>query len=70
MSIPNVPADLPSTLGALRKSDYKPKSVRDELRINLEKRLIEGRPLTSAVLGYEDTVLPQLETALLAGHRR
>ena len=68
MSIPNVPADLPITLGALRKSGYEPKSVREELRINLEQRLSEGRPLTSAVLGYEDTVLPQLETALLAGH--
>ena len=68
MSIPNVPADLPITLGALRKSGYEPKSVREELRINLEQRLSEGRPLTSAVLGYEDTVLPQLDTALLAGH--
>ena len=68
MSIPNVPAELATTLGALRKSGYEPKSVREELRVNLEKRLSEGRPLTSAVLGYEDTVLPQLETALLAGH--
>ena len=68
MSTPKVPAEFPSTLGALRESSYVPKSVREELRINLEQRLSEGRPLTSAVLGYEDTVLPQLETALLAGH--
>ena len=38
------------------------------MRANLEARLAEGRPLTSSVLGYDDTVLPQLETALLAGH--
>jgi magnesium chelatase subunit I len=59
---------LPTTFGALRDSGYEPKSVREELRRNLEQRLADGRPLTSSVLGYEDTVLPQLETALLAGH--
>ena len=68
MSIPIAPPELPTTLGALRQSGYESKSVREELRANLEQRLIEGRPLTSAVLGYEDSVLPQLETALLAGH--
>src|SRR5208282_3697922 len=49
-------------------SEYEPKSIRDEIRRNLEDRLAAGIPLTSTVLGYEDTVLPQLETALLAGH--
>ncbi len=62
------PAHLPTTLGALRASGYVARSVRDELRTNLEERLAQSLPLTSAVLGYEDTVLPQLETALLAGH--
>jgi magnesium chelatase subunit I len=59
---------LPTTLGALRASGYVSVSVREEMRRNLERRLAEGQPLSSAVLGYEDTVLPQLETALLAGH--
>jgi magnesium chelatase subunit I len=68
MSTPITPSDLPATLGALRSSDYQPQSIRDELRGNLEARLAAGVPLTSSVLGYEDTVLPQLETALLAGH--
>ncbi|MGA7834120.1 MAG: AAA family ATPase [Acidimicrobiales bacterium] len=68
MSTPIVPSHLPLTLGALRASDYEPKSVREELRQNLETRLADGIPLTTSVLGYEDTVLPQLETALLAGH--
>lgn len=68
MKTPTAPLDLPTTLGALRASSYEPMSVREEMRANLEQRVAEGRPLTSAVLGYEDSVLPQLETALLAGH--
>src|SRR5580658_4929350 len=68
MSTPITPSDLPTTLGALRSSNYQPESIRDEMRRNLEARLAAGVPLTSSVLGYEDTVLPQLETALLAGH--
>ena len=68
MSTPLAPNDLPTTLGTLRASDYRPKSVREEIRANLDQRLADGLPLTSNVLGYEDTVLPQLETALLAGH--
>jgi magnesium chelatase subunit I len=65
---PQAPGDLPTTLGALRSSEYRPVSVREELRRNLEQRLREGRALMVGVLGYEDSVLPQLETALLAGH--
>src|ERR1022692_2880851 len=68
MPTPKVPVDLPTTFGALRASGYEPKSVREELRLNLEQRLAQGQPITSSVLGYEDSVLPQLETALLAGH--
>src|SRR6202453_3764347 len=68
MNTPISPSSLPATLGALRASTYEPKSVREEIRANLEQRLADGVPLTSDVLGYEDTVLPQLETALLAGH--
>ncbi len=68
MPTPKVPAELPTTFGALRASGYEPKSVREELRLNLEQRLAQGQPITSSVLGYEDSVLPQLETALLAGH--
>ena len=66
--MPTPPTSLPLTLGALRASGWESVPVREELRRNLEQRLSEGRPLTSAVLGYEDSVLPQLETALLAGH--
>jgi magnesium chelatase subunit I len=68
MNIPPAPAHLPATLAGLRDSGYAPRSVREEIRANLEERLRTGQALSSAVLGYEDTVLPQFETALLAGH--
>jgi magnesium chelatase subunit I len=58
----------PRTLGALKKSGWQDRSVKAELRANLEARLIAGVPLVMGVLGYDDTVLPQLETAILAGH--
>ncbi|HTT60094.1 MAG TPA: AAA family ATPase [Acidimicrobiales bacterium] len=68
MSTPLAPTDLPATLGALRASGYESLPVREEMRRNLEVRLAAGEALSASVLGYEDTVLPQLETALLAGH--
>ena len=68
MTNPSAPPLLPTTLAGLRDAGYHLRSVRDEIRVNLEVRLRAGQSLTSAVLGYEDTVLPQLETALLAGH--
>jgi magnesium chelatase subunit I len=69
MSTPIAPTDLPTTLGTLRASNYQRKSIREELRLNLEQRLADGLPLTSygpRLRGHR--VLPQLETALLAGH--
>jgi magnesium chelatase subunit I len=68
MNPPVAPDQLPTTLAGLRAAGYVQRSVREEIRTNLEGRLRTGQALTSTVLGYEDTVLPQLETALLAGH--
>ena len=68
MNPPVAPDHLPTTLAGLRAAGYAQRSVREEIRTNLEERLRTGQALTSTVLGYEDTVLPQLETALLAGH--
>src|ERR1700680_4135682 len=68
MNTPIAPSELPSTLAGLRAAGYESRSIRDEIRRNLEERLAAGVALTSSVLGYEDTVLPPLETALLAGH--
>jgi magnesium chelatase subunit I len=56
------------TLGELRRSGYRPRSVREELRSNLLSRLRAGTPLFAGILGYEDSVIPALENALLCGH--
>jgi magnesium chelatase subunit I len=58
----------PSTLGALRASGWVSVPVKTEVRRNAIARIKANEPLFPAVLGYEDTVLPQLETALLASH--
>jgi magnesium chelatase subunit I len=65
---PDPPSDLPSTLGELRASGWEPTPVHEELRRNAAARIAEGLPLVEGVLGFDDTVLPQLENALLAGH--
>ena len=57
----------PSTLGALRESGYAVTSVRDELRRNLMSRLRNGEPVFPGIVGYKDTVIPQVENAILAG---
>jgi len=58
----------PATLGQLRDSGWDSVPVKEEVRRNAAARIREGKPLVEGVLGYEDTVLPQLENALLAGH--
>ncbi|MFZ9394420.1 MAG: magnesium chelatase, partial [Ilumatobacteraceae bacterium] len=62
------PADLPATLGALRASGWQSLPVKEELRRNAVRNIAAGEPLFEGVMGYEDTVMPQLENALLAGH--
>ncbi len=59
---------LPVTLGALRASGWQSIPVKEELRRNAVARISAGQQLFEGVLGYEDTVMPQLENALLAGH--
>jgi magnesium chelatase subunit I len=60
--------DRPATLADLRASGHPDRSVKEELRGNLVARLRTGRPLATGIVGYDDTVLPDLERALLAGH--
>ncbi len=62
------PSDLPTTLGALRESGWVSRPVKEEVRRNAVARIKAGEPLFAGVLGYEQTVMPQLENALLAGH--
>ncbi|MFZ0168108.1 MAG: magnesium chelatase [Candidatus Dormiibacterota bacterium] len=58
---------LPSTLGELRGSEYRMRSIREELRDNLVDALRHGRERFQGLIGYQETVLPQIENALLAG---
>lgn len=58
----------PTTVGALRASGWQSVSVKTEIRRNAVARIRAGQALFPEVLGYEDTVFPQLENALLAGH--
>ena len=61
-------SERPTTLGELRASGWASRPVKEELRQNAIVRIVAGEPLFDSVLGYEDTVLPQLENAILAGH--
>ena len=58
----------PRTLGELRASGHVQRSVRDEIRNNLLTALREGRDPWPGIVGFEATVIPQLERALIAGH--
>jgi magnesium chelatase subunit I len=65
---PAPPHDLPHTLGDLRASGWESVPVSEEMRRNASKRISARKPLIDGVLGFEDTVIPQLENAILAGH--
>jgi len=58
----------PATLGQLRESGWESIPVKEEVRRNAAVKIRQGVPLVAGILGYDDTVLPQLENALLAGH--
>jgi magnesium chelatase subunit I len=60
--------DRPLTFGELRKSGWVSRPVKEEVRGNAMARMTAGQPVVSGLVGYDDTVLPQLENALLAGH--
>jgi len=57
-----------TTLGQLKNSGWKSRSVKEEIRENSVARIRAGEPLSNSILGYDDTVMPQLHNALLAGH--
>jgi magnesium chelatase subunit I len=58
----------PATLGQLRASGWRSVPVKQEIQRNALAKVRAGEPLVEGVMGYEDSVLPQLENALLAGH--
>ena len=61
------PPDI-TTLGRLRDAGWQSIPVAEEIRRNAAALIAAGRPLVTGVLGFEGTVLPQLENAVLAGH--
>lgn len=56
------------TLGELKKSGYQSRSIKDELRQNLMQKIKDKAPLFEGVIGYDDTVIPQLKAAILSKH--
>lgn len=56
------------TLGELRKSNYRCRSVKDEMRTNLIRKLRRGEPPFPGIVGFEDTVVPQISNAILSRH--
>lgn len=59
---------LPTTLGQLKNSGWQDLSVKEEIRRNLIRKLRDGETLFPGIIGYDDTVIPQVVTALLAKH--
>ena len=59
---------LPSTLGELKAAGYRVRSVKDELRANLIAKMREGARLFPGIVGYDETVVPQIVNAVLARH--
>jgi magnesium chelatase subunit I len=60
--------DRPRTLGELSASGYRIQTVKDEMRRNLIAKLPSGEPLFPGILGYDETVVPQVQNAILSKH--
>jgi magnesium chelatase subunit I len=56
------------TLGELRQSGYRSRPVKQEIRANLVRKLQAGEPLFPGIIGYDETVVPQLVNAVLSRH--
>ena len=67
MSHPVPPSDRPRTLGELRETGWRSRTVREELRANLLARLASGEPILPGIVGFADSVIPAIENAILAG---
>ena len=57
----------PTTVGELKASGYRPRSVKEEMRANLIRKIAAGEEIFPGIVGYEETVLPQIENAVLSG---
>ncbi len=61
-------AQKPDSLGGLKSAGYRTKPVREEVHANLVRKISAGEELFPGIVGYQHTVIPELENALLAGH--
>ncbi|HSR43255.1 MAG TPA: hypothetical protein VLL48_13800, partial [Longimicrobiales bacterium] len=61
----NPDTSLPSTVGELKASGYRPRTVKDEMRANLVRKLRDGETLFPGIVGYDETVLPRIVNAVL-----
>src|SRR5882762_4242519 len=68
MSSPKTSLDPARTFGELKQSGYRSLAVKDELRANLIGKLRAGERLFAGIVGYDETVMPQLVNAILARH--
>src|SRR5690242_8649441 len=57
----------PRTLGELQQSEYQVLPVKEEMRKNLIQKLRDNQPIFPGIIGYDDTVIPQVENAILSG---
>ncbi len=60
--------NLPQTLGELKKSGYQSKTIQQEMRDNLVAAIRDKRNIFEGIIGYDDTVIPDIERAILSGH--
>ena len=63
MAIPTI-----HTLGELKKTDYRSISIKDELRENLIRKIKNKEPIFEGIFGYEETVIPEIQRAILSKH--
>ena len=59
--------NLPATLGELKSSGYISKSIKSEIRTNLVKKLSQNENVFPNIIGFQNTVIPQIQNAILAG---
>ena len=68
LGIESIHGGLGETLGELRASGYRSRPVKQEIRDNLVRKLQAGETLFPGIIGYDDTVIPQLVNAILSRH--
>ncbi len=56
------------TLGELKRSGYQPRSIKEELRENLIQKICDGEHVFAGILGYQETVIPDIQRAILSKH--